>query len=310
MTSRPFRFGVMASRHDSLADLADHARRAEEAGFSTLLVSDHFGDALAPLPTLAVASQVSALRIGTLVLANDFRHPAAVAKEAATIDLLSEGRLELGLGTGWLSDDYERSGIPLDPPATRVDRLEEAITVLKGIWSGEDFSFSGDHYQVAMAGHPVPVQRPHPPLLMGGSGRRMLSIAGREADIVSITATRGQDSRGGYGAAMLRSGDGLAERVAWVGEAASGRDIEPELNVLVHEVVVTDRRGEAAARLGAGPGVPPESVLESPHVLVGSHDEIAETLIERRERFGISYIAVGADARDDLAPVVRRLAGT
>lgn len=306
--TKPFRFGVMASRHDSLEDLADHARRAEEAGFSILLVSDHFGDALAPLPTLAVASQVSALRIGTLVLANDFRHPAAVAKEAATIDLLSEGRLELGLGTGWLVDDYERSGIPLDPPATRVDRLEEAIAVLKGIWSGEEFSYEGEHYQVAMAGHPVPIQRPHPPLLIAGSGPRMLGIAGREADIVSITATAGQESRGGYGAAMLRAGEGLDQRVAQVAEAADGRSVE--LNVLVHEVVVTDQRREAAERLGAGSEVPPDVVLESPHVLVGSHDEIAATLMERRERFGISYIAVGADARDDLAPVVRRLAGT
>ena len=171
MAARPFRFGVTAPSPEPGTDWAERARRVEQLGYATLVVPDHFRDHLAPVPALiAAALATTRLRVGSLVFSNDFRHPAVLAKEAATIDVLSGGRFELGLGAGWLRAEYDQAGIPFDAPATRVERLEEAVTIIKGLLAGQRVTFAGRHYTVTdLEGRPTPVQRPHPPIAANSS---------------------------------------------------------------------------------------------------------------------------------------------
>ena len=192
----PFRFGVLAEHVQTRDALIDTAHQAEELGYATFLIRDHFleepfGHQLAPLAALAtVAAVTERLRIGTLVIANDYRPPVLLAKEAATLDLLSGGRFELGLGTGFLRAEYDQAGIPFDPPGVRVDRFAESLRVLKGLFAAAPFTFSGEHYSLTdFDAFPKPVQRPHPPILVGAGGKRMLSLAAREADIIGILTT-------------------------------------------------------------------------------------------------------------------------
>src|SRR5688500_8697486 len=186
--ARPFRFGVQLSSAPSGAEWATLARRAEDLGYSSLFLPDHFGAQLAPVPAMqAAADATTSLKVGCLVFDNDYKHPVVLAKEVATIDVLSGGRVELGIGAGWMNSDYEQSGIQHDRAGVRIDRMEEGIAVMKGLFGEGPCSYEGAHYRVtAMDGLPKPVQRPHPPLLIGGGGKRVLSIAGREADIVGI----------------------------------------------------------------------------------------------------------------------------
>lgn len=289
----------------------DLARRVEDLGYSTLLLPDHFDDQLSPMPALAVAAAVTTgLRVGPLVLDNDYRHPVVLAKEAATVDVLSGGRLELGLGAGWMRQDYERSGIAEDPPSVRVDRMVEAVDVLEGLWSDGPLDHAGTHYRVSgLDGLPKPVQRPHPPLLIGGGSRRVLSFAARRADIVGINPSI---HSGAVDAAAAANGAAAAtdRKVAWVREAAGGRIDELELNMLTFAVIVTeDRRGTLEAVAPAF-GLPPEVLEDYPHALVGTEAQIAEQLQASRERWGVSYWVVQGDAIDALAPVVARLSGT
>ena len=232
---RPFRFGIQLHVASTAAEWADLAREAEDLGFSTLFVPDHFGEQLAPGPALtAAADATSTLRVGTLVLDNDYKHPVVTAKEMATIDLLSSGRLELGIGAGWMASDYEQSGIPMDDAATRVSKLEEGIAVLKGLFAPGPFTWSGTHYQVTdLDGLPRPVQSPHPPFLVGGGGPRVLELAGREADIVGVNpAIRS----GRIDAAAAQ--DGVAEltdrKVGWVKAAAGERYADIEMQMLMY----------------------------------------------------------------------------
>jgi probable F420-dependent oxidoreductase len=308
---RPFRFGIQASGPAGRVGWAALARKIEDLGCSTLTIADHLDDQLAPVPALiAAADATTTLRVGALVLCNDYRHPVVAAKEAATIDLLSGGRLELGLGAGWMTTDYEQAGIALDPPGVRIDRLAEAVTVVKGLLGDEPFTYEGEHYRVkGLDGMPKPVQRPHPPILIGGGGRRVLTLAGREADIVGLNI----DLRGGAIDAAAGS-NGTAEateqKLAWVRDAAGPRFDEIELHVRVHLTAVTDDRAALADALAPDFGLTPEQALETPHALVGTVDEIAEDLIARRERFGISYIGISVDALDAIAPVIASLSGT
>src|SRR4051794_15610382 len=186
VSDRKFRFGAQCSYAGSGKDWAAKARRLEDLGYATLCMPDHFDDQLAPMPALtAAAAATTTLRVGTLVLGNDYRHPLITAKEAATVDVLSGGRFELGIGAGWMGSDYEQSGIGLDPPGVRIERLAESLAVVKGLLAGGKFSFAGRYYSVTRhPGTPAAVQRPRPPILVGGGGRRILSLAGREADIV------------------------------------------------------------------------------------------------------------------------------
>jgi probable F420-dependent oxidoreductase len=309
---RPFRFGVQLSHAASSAAWTDLAREAESLGYSTLFLPDHFGDQLAPGPALtAAAAATSGLRVGTLVLDNDYKHPVVTAKEMATIDLLSGGRLELGIGAGWMASDYEQSGIAMDAAATRVDRLEEGLTVLKGLFAPGPFSFEGAHYRVTdLDGLPAPAQSPHPPFIIGGGGPRVLALAGREADIVGINpAIRsgrvdGDAARDGSAAVTDR-------KLGWVREAAGERYDDLEIQMLLFACVVTDDRAGVLEGMAPMFGLTPDELADYPHSWVGSIDQIADDLVARRARWDTSYLVVqGVDAMREAAPIVARLADT
>jgi probable F420-dependent oxidoreductase len=307
---RPFRFGVQEHTSPSGAAWRDKARQVESMGYSTLYLPDHFGDQLSPVAALmAAADATSTLRVGSLVFDNDYRHPVVLAREAATLDLLSDGRLDLGLGAGWMKSDYMRAGIPLDPPGMRIERMEEGLKVIKGLFAGGPFSFSGKHYQIAeLEGAPKPVQEPHPPIILGGGGRRMLSLAAREADIVNVNF----DLRGGkVSRDLVRTGMAARtdEKLEWIKEAAGPRFDDIELSITVFVASVTDDRESMATAIGAGLGLEAADILDMPHFLIGTVDQVLANVEVRRERYGISYVIVPGEASESLAPVVARLAG-
>jgi probable F420-dependent oxidoreductase len=260
---------------------------------------------------LSVAAEVSPrIRVSPMVLANDFRHPAALAKDTATLDILSEGRFELAIGTGWIRPQYEAIGIPYDSPGVRVDRLEEAIAVIKGCWSGEPFSFAGDHYQVTEITCPRPFQRPYPPILIAGGGPRMLKIAGREADIVSIAPlTPGSSTFDKFGYDMTTSGSRVEAQIDWIRQGAGSRFDEIELSVFAHQVRATDNTEQVRQELAGRSAASYDDIANSPHVLVGSTSEIVEILLDRRERLGISYVVFDSEDLDAIEPVIANLAG-
>ena len=309
-TPRPFRFGLQVSKAADAKSWADLARKAEDLGYSTFTMPDHFSDQLAPMPALmAAADATTTLRIGMLVLDNDYRHPVVLAKEAATLDLLSDGRLELGLGAGWERADYEMSGIPYDPPGTRIDRFTEGLAIVRGLFGAGPFDFAGDHYTITgLDGTPKPVQA-HVPLLIGGGGPRMLAIAAQEADIVGVNF----DLRSGaFGPTTAASGTGteVDKKVDIIRAAAGNRFADLELNVRVFVNVVTDDRDGLAEKLAPNFGVTPAEALDIPFALIGTAEQITETIRARRERWGFSYVIFGADDIDRMAPVVAALAGT
>jgi probable F420-dependent oxidoreductase len=244
------------------------------------------------------------------VLGNDYRHPAAVAKEAATIDLLSDGRVELGIGAGWMTADYDVLDLVYDSPGTRIARLAEAIAVIKGCWSPGAFSFSGEHYTIAeYDATPEPVQQPHPPVLVGGGGRKVLSLAGREADIVGINPNL---RAGALTADAVQSSlaDLTAQKIEWVREAAGERFDEIELQIRYFLTAVTDDRRALAEALAPAYGLTADEALESGVALVGTVDEICDQLVQRRDEWGVSYVIIGDENVEAFAPVVARLAGT
>lgn len=310
MAVRPFRFGVTAPTPSAGTDWVERARRVEQLGYSILVVPDHFRDHLAPVPALtAAALATTRLRVGSLVFSNDFRHPAVLAKEAATIDVLSGGRFELGLGGGWLRAEYDQTGIPFDAPGTRIERLEEAVTIIKGLLAGERVTFAGRHYTIAdLEGRPTPVQRPHPPIAIGGGGRRTLTLAAREASIVGLVPRARRD---GSGLDMTDLSDAATrEKLEWVRSAAGDRFDSLEIHALIQAVAVADRRTAAADDLASRFKVARDVVLETPYVLLGTIKEMCESLRQRRERYGISYLTVFERDMEAFAPVVARLAGT
>lgn len=288
------------------------ARKVEALGYDTLTVPDHLTDLFSPMPALVSAAEATQrLRVGTNVLNNDLRHPVLVAREAAAVDLLTEGRLQLGLGAGSIKSEYDEVGLSFDAGATRVERLAEAVTIIKGLFSGEEVSFVGRHYRVS--GHkiaPLPVQTPHPPILIGGNGRNLLTLAAQQADIVGFS---GITFRQGGAAPPDLSGWRLAaidERVNLVREAAGDRFPRLELNALLQRVIVTDDRRAAAEELTRRwTQLSADELLASPYVLIGTINEIVEDLQARRERWGISYYVVQELYLDAFAPVVARLAG-
>jgi probable F420-dependent oxidoreductase len=311
---RRFRFAAQLSKgpEPTARSWAEQARRAEDLGYATLFMPDHFGDQLAPVPALAaVAAATTTLRMGSLVFGNDYRHPFVLAKEAATLDLLSEGRFELSLGAGWLRTDYEDAGLTYDTPRVRVERFEEAVQVVQGLLRTDGpFSFEGDHYTVR--GHtlaPRPVQQPGPPLIIGGGGRRVLRFAAQQADIVSINV----NLRGGTGGAETApnaSPERTREKVAWVKEAAGARFDDLELNALIGFVMITDDAAGIAEAMAPHFGISAEEVRHIPLALLGTLDDMAEELEWRRREYGISYWSIEADAWEALGPVVSELSGT
>ena len=275
MKLRPFRFGVVTGNALSHAEWIAKARKAEGLGYATLLVPDHITIGIAPLTALAVAAEATTtLRIGSLVFCNDFRQPAWLAKEAATLDLLSDGRFELGMGAGYLPADYTQMGIPFESPGTRVSRLEEALRIMEQLFTQETVNFSGAYYTITgMQGKPKPVQKPHPPIYIGCSGKHLISIAAQRADSIGIgfniwkrevTEVKPED---------------IAQKIAWVREAAGKRFEHLELGYTVFHLTRANGKTDVS--------FPP-----SLHVLDGGIDQIVQEILARRERHGFSYIQV------------------
>lgn len=307
---RPFRFGVQARQPQSASSWRDLAMRCEDRGYSVLTMPDHFDESLAPMPALtAAACHTSILRVGALVWDNDYKHPVVLAKELATLDLLSDGRLEIGLGAGWMVTDYEQSGIPYDPAPVRIDRFEEGLAIIKGAMTGEPVTHHGTHYTVTgYRATPLPAQQPCPPILIGGGGKRVLGIAARQADIVGINATM-HTGRVGMEAFESMTAQAVDAKVAVVRAAAGERLAGIELNVRAFIVNLTDDRAGAIAGIAGMLGVDGAMVSDTPFALIGSPASIVEDLLARRERWGFSYVIVGEEDVDGFAPVVAELAG-
>jgi probable F420-dependent oxidoreductase len=309
---RKFRFGVQVSSAGSALEWRDTVRKIEDLGYSTVFVPDHFVDMqLAPMPAISfAAAHTTTLRIGMLVLGNDYKHPAVVAKEAATVDLLSDGRLEFGLGAGWMQTDYDALGLPYDAAGVRVDRLEEALAVVKGAWSGQPFDFDGRFYEIsAYTGLPEPVQQPRPPIVIGGGAPRVLRLAGREADIIGINPNlrRGaitEDAVHSASAQLTR------QKVEWIKEGAADRYADLELQIRYFFAAITDDALGLAESIAPSFGLTAEEALDSGNTLVGTVDDVCETLRRRREEWDVSYVVLGDDNFEAFAPVVARLRGT
>lgn len=305
------RFGVVNEIVPDHGSWLDHARRVEDSGADTLLIRDHlepggFGPQLAPL---TAAAHTTALRLGTMVLSNDYRHPALVAHEAATIDLISGGRFELGLGAGWLRAEYQQMGIPFEPAGTRIARLEESIGLIKALLSGETVTGHGAHYTVEELRLPVtPVQRPHPPLMIGGGGPRMLALAGRHADIAGILPAPIRGDTDSDDPAD-RGPDALAAKLAVLASAAGERHGHLELSTFATFLVTGQRRRDTEALIEqrGWNRVSCEQVWEMPTVFIGSAEQICQDLQQRRAAFGVSYYVTSDQHLGHLEQVIASL---
>ena len=311
MHDRKFRFGVAVSKGRSRKEFTELARKAEALGFSTLFVPDHFVDHdLAPAVALAHAAAVTDdLRIGPFVLGNDYKHPVVCAREMATLDLLSDGRLELGVGAGWMTADYEKAGIPLDKPSVRIARLEESVRIMKGLFAPGPFTFHGEHYRVTdLDGMPKPVQQPVP-FFIGGGAPKILRLAGREAQIVGINANLRRGDGNDPDAAQSLTPAATDAKIGWVREGAGDRFDELELQSLVGFFHLTDNPKQILDGIAGAFGISADDARLVPPCLVGSENEIVESLEARRARWQMSYHVIDDNAIDDFAPIVARLAG-
>ncbi len=297
----------MSGQRASSAEWLELARKAEDLGYSTLLLPDHLGRQMSPLHALqAAAHATQRLRVGTIVLDNDFRHPAMLAKDVATMSVLTDGRVELGIGAGWLEADYRKSGLPFDPPAVRVARLEEAVQIIRALFDGGPVTFRGHYYAVEdLEGYPKPVDKI--PLLIAGSRKRMLRLAATYADIVGIEDH--QFAERTTGSAEIHPAI-AGEQVKIVRQAAGERYQDLELNVFAARVEVTERPEEAAEEMAKQLHTTPQAIKASASFLIGSVDSIVETLQRRREEWHLSYIMIFDRVMDAFAPVVTRLGGT
>ena len=304
-----FRFGAKATRATSGKEWRDLAKQAEDLGYASFQIDDHFGNQLAPVPAImAAAAATEKIYVGPHVAGIDFRNPVLFAKEAATIDLLSDGRMMLGLGAGWSKDDYAIAGIEQASAAVRIERLGEAVQVMRGLWGAEPFSFSGTHYSVAeVNAMPKPIS--NIPILIGGGGKKLLTLAAQSADIVGINPTIVARSINPRSMATAAA-DVVDEKIAWVKEAAGDRFGEIELQLQLFKTQVTDDPQPVIEGLAKALGLPAEVVATAPFFQIGSVAQIKENLIAMRERWGISYIVCQNDGTQALAPIVAELAGT
>jgi len=312
MDQRPFRFGIATEGAPSREEWIAKVRKSEELGYATLVIPDHFVNEFMPMAALmSAADATKTLRVSSFVFDNDFRHPALLAKEATVLDLLSGGRLEFGIGAGWHRPEYDQVGLPFDAAPIRISRMEEAIQIIKAFFTEESLTFSGKHYTITdLKPSPKPVQRPHPPFFMGGGGKRMLTIAAREADIIGLHVKVNDD---GTVDSSERTEAALTKKVEWIRQAAGERFATLELNLLASAVKVTANREQAAEELIRKwelKDATPERLLQNPYMFIGSVDEITEQVQSLRERFGISYFVVNDDYMEEFAPVVACLAGT
>jgi alkanesulfonate monooxygenase SsuD/methylene tetrahydromethanopterin reductase-like flavin-dependent oxidoreductase (luciferase family) len=277
-----FRFALQVSKAESAQAWRSLARRAEDLGYSTLYVPDHLDDQWSPMVACAVAAEATTtLRVGTLVLDNDFRYPVVLAKEAATLDVLTEGRFEFGIGAGWMTTDYEQSGIPMEAPSVRIGRLEESLEIMRAMWRDGSATFHGKHYDVQGAvGSPPPVTPGGPPIVIG------LEVAAE-----SVV-------------------EKYRERVQWARDAAGERAGDLELQCWTVAVQVVPNADEVFESMAPLFGLSPDQMRAAPLALIGTVPEIIETLRRRREELGFSYIVVHEAEYEALAPVVAELAGT
>ena len=303
-----FRFGLTAGWVGTGEAWLAMARRAEELGYGMLLVPDHLTRQLSPVPALAAAAAVTTrLRIGSYVFANDYRHPLLLAREAATLDAVSGGRLEFGIGAGWRVSDYRQLGVAYDPAGRRIDRLAEALGIIKRLFAGETVTHAGPHYRVERARlSPRPVQQPRPPIMLGGGGPRMLRLAAREADIVSFVPQFNAAGR-----PMLRQATegALVEKVATVRTAAGNRFDQLELNVFVAAAGMVGSGSSLGASVVAGGMAAVVGPVGSPYVLHGTRARLLEILERRRERLGISFYAIPQAAMESMAHLVEDMTG-
>jgi probable F420-dependent oxidoreductase len=320
MDRPPFRFAVQATNAAGSSEWRDTVRKVQDLGYSTLFLADHYlgpGPAqraahtprqdLAPIAAMAAAAAVSeTLRIGCRVFCIDYHAPAVLAKEAATLDLLSDGRLEMGIGAGWSEVEYTAMGLDFEPPGRRIAKLAEVVAFIKAHWQGDELNWSGDFMQVhGYAGRPRPVQRPHPPIMIGGGGQRVLSLAGREADIVSISSVPfvASDADGLDPHAVAERRIGFVRDAA--GERFDGLDVESS----PYFTQITNDRETALDELADVTGIPADLLRDHPNVLVGSVESVAETLCSRRDELGVNYVTVQQSQIGSFAPVVALLHG-
>jgi probable F420-dependent oxidoreductase len=306
----PFRFAVQLDGAPTVQAWRDLARRCEDLGYSTLFIPDHFGDQWAPLIALTVAADATtSLNVGTLVLDNDYRHPVVLAKELSTLDLVAEGRLEVGIGAGWMRTDYDESGIAYDSPGVRVDRLAESLEIIRAMFEEGSATFKGEHYQVDGAkGMPRPHSSPRPKLLIGGGSPRVLGIAGRQADIVGVNPNLAAGVVGPEMASEV-TGAKFDQKLEWLRRAAGERMDHIELQCLTFMVNVGTDRDQALANLAPAFGLSVEEAADVPIALVGTVDQICETLEHRRQRWGFNYWVVHQPEMEAFAAVVERMNG-
>ncbi|MSO39988.1 MAG: TIGR03621 family F420-dependent LLM class oxidoreductase [Ilumatobacteraceae bacterium] len=321
--SHPFRFGLQAYAPESGKQWRELARKAESTGFSSFHLADHIigpGPALAAtghpvqtvaaIPAMAVAAEAtSTIKVGCRVLCVDYRNPVMLAKEVATLDFFSEGRLELGLGAGWLQGEYEAVGIPFDRAGVRLDRFEEVIGLLRASFVEGELNIDTTHvHAVGFEAVPKPFTKAGPPIMIGGGAQRILTIAGREADIVSLNFNNSSGKLGaeGIGSSTAELTD---KKIQWIRDGAGDRFEQIEIEIAAYFTVVTPDGAGTRAKMAPMFGMTPEVFAEHPNVLIGSVDEICDRIVERRERFGISYTSFGASVMDSVIPVVERLSG-
>jgi probable F420-dependent oxidoreductase len=321
--NKPFRFGLQAYAPNSGKEWRELARKAEASGFSSFHLADHIigpGPALAAtghpvqtvaaIPAMAVAAEAtSTIKVGCRVLCVDYRNPVMLAKEVATLDFFSEGRLELGLGAGWLQGEYEAIGVPFDRAGVRIDRFEEVITLLRASFAEGELNIDTPHvHAVGFEAVPKPFTKSGPPIMIGGGAKRILTIAGREADIVSLNFNNSSGKLGadGIGSSTAELTD---QKIQWIKDGAGARFDQIEIEIAAYFTIVTPDGEGTRAKLAPMFGMTPEVFAEHPNALIGSVDEICDRIVERRERFGISYVSFGASVIDAVIPVVERLAG-
>jgi probable F420-dependent oxidoreductase len=321
--SKPFRFGLQAYAPNSGKEWRELARKAEASGFSSFHLADHNigpGPALAAtghpvqtvaaIPAMAVAAEAtSTIKVGCRVLCVDYRNPVMLAKEVATLDFFSEGRLELGLGAGWLQGEYEAIGVPFDRAGVRIDRFEEVIALLRASFAEGELNIDTPHvHAVGFEAVPKPFTKSGPPIMIGGGAKRILTIAGREADIVSLNFNNSSGKLGadGIGSSTAELTD---QKIQWIKDGAGARFDQIEIEIAAYFTIVTPDGEGTRAKMAPMFGMTPEVFAEHPNALIGSVDEICDRIVERRERFGISYVSFGASVIDAVIPVVERLAG-
>lgn len=324
MSTHPLRFGIQSFAPESAQEWRDQAKAAEDLGFSSFHLADHVigpgpkleatrhpVQTVAAIPAMAVAAEAtSTIAVGCRVLCVDYRQPVMLAKELATLDFFSNGRLEMGLGAGWLANEYEAMGIPFDRPGVRIDRLEETIELLKACFADGSVEIDGQHVHASgFEAVPKPIQRPRPPLMIGGGSRRILTIAGREADIVSLNFN---NSSGVIGPAGVGSSTAEAtmEKIGWIKQGAGDRFEDLEIEIAAYFTVVTEDEDATLGMMAPMFGLTPQELADHPNALIGPIGVLIERIQERRERYGINYVTFGASVMRDVAPIVEALAGT